>query len=121
MKKRDVGSLHSLASLLFGEAGVCSVVDNFMLPLLDKWRREGKLNDDDSQYLELSMSKIIDTKIVSLYEMPSSVSNFIQEFNEKAKSSSYKDLIVYIRQTAAVVWSEDDEELKNVTDIYEYL
>lgn len=37
------------------------------------------------------------------------------------KSSSYTDLIVYIKQTAAVVWSEDDEELKNVTDIYEYL
>lgn len=51
MKKRDVGSLHSLVSLLVGEAGICSVVDK-MLPLLDKWRHEGKLNDDDSQYLK---------------------------------------------------------------------
>ncbi|KAI8076663.1 uncharacterized protein B0P05DRAFT_572320 [Gilbertella persicaria] len=142
-QKRNVGSSQVAASSLLGETGVCSVMDRFTLSLLDKWRHEKKLGKDDSQYLKLTMSRILDTinkrnpvlseigeELLSSfdeqmnlppYEMPSTVSDFIKKFIEKAKDSSHKDLVIFVKQITLEAWSKNDEELKKVTEIYDYL
>ncbi|ORE01001.1 hypothetical protein BCV72DRAFT_88081 [Rhizopus microsporus var. microsporus] len=142
-KKKEVGLLPTIAHTLLEETGDHAPLDRYTLKILDKWEAKENVDADEQQYLRLSMSRIIDTMnkrnpILQLIgeaklneyrqklkkedlNLPSTISDFINSFNKQVKDENEKDLMLFIMQAKLGAWTRNNEDLKKVIEIYEYL
>ncbi|CAO3696247.1 unnamed protein product [Rhizopus stolonifer] len=54
-------------------------------------------------------------------DLPSTISDFINSFNKQVKDENEKDLMLFIMRAKIDAWTRNDEDLKKVVEIYEYL